>query len=307
MRFFQSIQLVLFIILIFILSSCESHEEQSQAITPADKWEVGHGELQSYIGDPHYSGESIDVPFDYLHLHKEIIHQTEYDMSTGKWFLVDGQGKFGYGLTAGTQQAGSPYTATLFSHSDHGDTLDRDIRIQLTKRDPNLNFIQLINEKVIYIENVKEHMEFFTDHLPSEEQAIYLLSMEILDEEGDVEDTLVTTIYVPPKEMNVTLSMDQDVYIQTDAQATLTLKNLGPTFLSLGTYYTIEQEIDGVWRIVPLDLIFQDIGIMLGVQQTYDQSIDLSELSPGTYRIVKEFYADGIEATGTLAIPFTIE
>lgn len=308
----QYFLLLSFLLVISLVSGCGGTDEDpdplnfSAAPSSPDKWEVGHGDLKHYVGDPHRTPEGSEYLFNDIGRYPDIIKNTEYSEPTGKWMLSD-KGKFGYGMTDGFQEADSTYTASLINPHEGSEPLHRDVRIQLTERDENLKRKKLITEHIRFVDDIQGHVDIYSDVLPNKPHAIYFLSMEILDDVGHVEDTLVSVIYVAPKDVNATLSLDQDVYNQTDSKATLTLHNLGPTFLSLGTYYTIEKMVEDTWRVVPLALVFTDIGIFLQIDQSYDQTIDLSQLKPGQYRVVKEFHVQGIASAETLAIPFTIE
>lgn len=266
-------------------------------------WQQGHGELPATIGT---TDNTFFPPESMMYSSDNYIEKTEYAAPSGKWFFHNGDGSLGYGMTTGTQRAGDMYNVHLISHETDGEELDRHIRIQLTKRDQQLQLEEIIHEETIYVDIIHGETEIYTNELPTEENAIYLLGMEILDELGEVEDTMARVIYVPKQEINATLETDKQTY-QSSEIATLTLTNFGPTLLMLDTYYTIEKEVDGIWRVVPLDLAFEDIAIILTPPEQYEQKVDLKELTPGKYRIIKNIHADGTDLTASLAAEFLIK
>lgn len=271
-------------------------------------WPTGHGELHSIIGTEDERNPSIEIYPDIpLFMDEEFIDHTEYAQPTGKWFFHKDQGQFGYGISAGTKKAEEEYSFHLSNPNERVTSLDRNIRIQLTERDENLQKQKLIEEEVIFVEEIENNQMIFSNRLPAKNNIIYMFSAEILDEENDVEDTLVSLIYVPMEELNAKLYMDQETFQASDREAILTLKNYGPTFIDLGTYYTIEKNVHGTWRVVPLDLLFEDIGIHLRPNAEYEQKIDLEPLTKGHYRVVKDIHGDGTNLSAKLAVEFTIE
>src|SRR5699024_7705715 len=136
----------------------------------------------------------------------------------------------------------------------------------------------------IHVDWITREEEIYSNQLPDKENVAYLLSMEVLDQHGQVEDTLVGVLYVPFPEMNAKLTTDKEVYQRSDEQATIILENFGPTFLSLGKSYSIEKKVENEWKVVPLDLAFEEIGIFLDPADAYEQTMDLKPLTSGEYR-----------------------
>jgi len=245
-----------------------------------------------------------DIP---LFMESDHIDSTEYDQPTGKWFYHKNKGVFGYGITTGTRKTNEEYYIRLTHEKEEEISLARDIRFQLTERNHLLEKEIMIEEETIFLEKISDNEVIFSSHLPEKENVIYLLSVEVLAEDGQVEDTLVGLIYVPAQEMNVELLLDHDTYKVTEDELTIRLKNYGPTFLNLGTYYTIEKNIEGTWRVVPLDRTFEDIGIHVHPNKEYTQTIDIKELTEGEYRVIKDVHADGADLSDKLAVEFMIE
>lgn len=268
-------------------------------------WEDGRGKLPEQIKSPDAVGEGFSAPpYDYFVNAQNFIDKTDFLPSTGEWF---GAGKFGYGLSLGTMKAGEDYVVSLIGHDVAGVPVDRDVRIQLTKRDHNFKQSELIKEEIIHVDTITNEEEIYLSQLPNEENVVYVLSAEILNEQDEVEDTMASTIYIPTPEINAKLTTDKDVYGSSDEQATIILENFGPTFLSLGKDYHIEKKIADEWKVVPLDHAFEDIGVNLNPENAYDQKMDIDELTPGQYRVIKDFGTDGLDLTATLATEFTVE
>lgn len=265
-------------------------------------WENGEGELSEQIGSPDSMKDQVSAPpYNYFINPNNYIDKTEYNNSNGQW------SELGYGLTSGTKKAGENFTVTLFGHNENGVLIDRDIRIQLTARDEIYTKSKLIMEDIIHVNSIKNKEEIYSNQLPNKENVTYLLSMEILNKKNQVEDTLVSIIYVPTPEINAKLTTDKTVYKASDEEAILKLENFGPTYLSFGKSYTIEKKINERWKIVPLDYSFEAIGIIQNPKNINKQTIEIKKYSPGEYRVVKNFSANGLEITATLATEFTVE
>lgn len=301
-------QVVMLLIFIFILllTGCGKINEGTFG-NEAD-WEDGQGKLPEQIGSTdHMNEKGSQVLQHYFEDYVDIIEQTEYNMPTGKWFIHDDEGEFGYGIPSGTMESGESYTIKLFSHHEDEIKVDRKVRMQLTERDQQDKRSKLIMEDTIYLDSLTGEEEIYSNHLPKQENKIYVLSMEILDQQSKVEDTMVSMIYVPIPEINARLVADQQTYSTSDKQATVTLKNDGPTFLSIGESYVIEKKVNGSWKVVPLDIGFEDIGILINPSDTYDQTIDIDQLTSGEYRIIKKLITDGLDLSATLSAEFTLE
>src|SRR5690625_608611 len=159
-----------FILLIVLTSSCGFKKEPSpQSMPSQQEWEEGHGILSNHVGNPTTSYEPIELPTDMISHTNNIEQHTDYAVPSGKWFLNNGQGKFGYGITGGTREAGTEYTLSLFDHSEYGESFHRDIRIQLSERDNDLNKKELVSEEVVHIDTVQGEQEVYSGHLPDKE------------------------------------------------------------------------------------------------------------------------------------------
>lgn len=133
-----------------------------------------------------------------------------------------------------------------------------------------------------------------------------MLSVEILGEDGTVEDTLVSYIYVPSQILNAQIFADKYIYKSKDTLI-LTLENEGPTTLFFGYSYAIEMYRDKEWTNVPFKAVFSSVGLRLLPKHSFEQKISLEQLQePGLYRILKEVDADGTDLTQILVVEFEI-
>lgn len=291
---------------VLLFTGCGNINEE----TPSNEtdWENGQGELPDQIGDADHKHEAATLPLDhYVEDYIEIIEKTGYDMPTSKWFIHDDEGGLGYGLPSGTMESSAEYVIKLFAHHEDGVNVDRDLRIQLTAWDENFKQSELIMEDLIHVDTVSGEEEIYFNQLPDQENMAYVLSLEFLDQQGQVEDTMARMIYVPTPEINAGLATDNKTYLSADEQATITLQNDGPTFLTIGESYTVEKKVNDNWKVVPLDIGFEDIGILINPGDHYEQTMDIDQLRPGKYRVMKTLYADGLDLSATLATEFTVK
>ncbi|MBK5261571.1 MAG: hypothetical protein JJE17_03225 [Peptostreptococcaceae bacterium] len=124
--------------------------------------------------------------------------RTEYADFTGKWF-GEGNGNVSFGISAGIIDPNTEVSVSLMAMSAHEDKLGRDVRFQLTERDKEDKLLEVIKEEKIYIDTITSatYKEYFSTFLPDKEDTYYMLSTEILGENGQAEDTVVTRIHVP--------------------------------------------------------------------------------------------------------------
>lgn len=271
-------------------------------------WENGQGQLADQIGNPNNMSKAVSPPpYHYFLDYIEVIDITEYHMPTSKWFIHDDEGKFGYGLPSGTMEAGAAYTIKLFPKNNENVQMDKDVRIQLTTRDQTYKQSELIMEDMIHLDTINKEEEIYSNQLPEKKNVVYVLSVEILDQQHQVEDTMVSMIYVPTPEINAKLTTDKVVYEQSDEKVIIAIKNYGPTFLSIGEDYTVEKKVNDRWKVVPLDIAFPDIGVLINIDDNFEQTIAINQLTPGKYRVIKTFNADGLDLSATLAAEFSVK
>lgn len=268
-------------------------------------WPPGMGALPDRVGDAEMPGdEAVSFPSLWPN-DQQLPAKLGYAMPTGTWF--NGGANLGYGLTSGVQRPEHAFTVTLFGHGEDGVAVDRDVRIRLIARSPDLAAEQTLVEEIVHVGTVTGEQLLFSGTLPDDENALYSLGAEVLAGDGSVEDTLVALIYVPEAKLNVSLATDRDRYGAKDGEAKLVLSNAGPTVLMLGMGYTIEKEVEGQWRTVPLEAAFPGMALYLLPGQTHEETFDPSALDEGSYRIIKEVRADGFsDLSAVLAAPFQV-
>lgn len=127
-----------------------------------------------------------------------ISKKTEYDDYTGVWF-GEGKGNIGFGISAGEMEPNTEVFVSLMAISVDEVDLSRDVRFQLTKRNKDDKLIEIVEKDKTYIDTITSatYKKYFSTRLPDIENTYYMLSTEILGENGQVEDTVVTRIYVP--------------------------------------------------------------------------------------------------------------
>jgi hypothetical protein len=234
-----------------------------------------------------------------------ISEYAEYSFPTGRWFL-DGGGNIGFSISSGTRKPNTEISISLMAHPVDEVYLDKDVRFQLTKRDKYNKLIEVIEEEEVYIDSIAANKKYFSTLLPYKENIHYMLSAEILGENSQVEDTLVSTIYVPKQDMDGELYLDKDLYTSNET-LTLKLDNNGLTDLSLGLLYEIEIYKQDKWEQVSINVGFDSIGIIIEPGQKFQQNIPLNQLKePGQYRVSKNIDAEGTDLSNTLKVEFEI-
>jgi len=241
--------------------------------------------LPSSIGDTTVRHEP---PFDLpVAFNEGLAEKTEYGEKTDKWFET------GISMSAGKALPGEEVFFRLDRRSG-GLTF----RYRLTERNAALENIGVIKEEVTSSAS-------FSADLPDKEGALYLLSAEALNENGEVEDTLLSLIEVPTQSVNARLYTDKEVYRGRD-EMTLHLENFGPTALSFGTEYTIERFENDEWHTLRSNQVFPAIGLAAKPGDIYKDTIRLPDLPAGDYRIVKQMRGDGTEIEAALAAYFQV-
>lgn len=290
-----------------LLAGCGAGSGGGGAVGPEDErtWAAGSGDLSDSVGNPD-GGVSAPANHDTDTLSEEWRTRAGYGRPTGRWFLQDGGGHLGFGLTAGTHRPGDELSLSLFAHEPDF-RLDRDIRIRLTELTEDLEPAGVVLDETVRVGPVGSRDVVYTGALPDKLNAVYALGAEILGEDGAVEDALVSLIRVPAPEINASVRLDRTAYGEGDGTAVLKLTNAGPTVLMYGEDYRIEKKVDGEWRIVPLDRAFNSIGYMLQPGGEQELKVDIGGLGPGEYRVVKTIWAEGLDLSAELAAAFVIE
>jgi hypothetical protein len=229
----------------------------------------------------------------------------EFEEPSGKWFLHNGEGLLGYQLTTGTQRAGSSFVVDFIAHKDEGEAMARTVRVQLISFNED-GKEEIVKEKEIFVETAGKGGPVYSGYLPEKENVSYVLAVEILNEAGETEDTMLSCIYVPEPEINAELMTDKEVY-SGEKELILILENHGPTELFFGVDYAVEKKEADSWVPVPLDLAFISIGLYLPPGEEYESIVDISELPPGEYRVLKNVRVEELDLQEMLTAPFIIE
>ncbi|MFD0670027.1 immunoglobulin-like domain-containing protein [Cohnella sp. GCM10027633] len=246
-----------------------------------------YNELPSSVGD---TSKLHDPPFVLpLNFNEGLEHRTEYGERTNRWLGS------GFAIASGKVLPGEEISVYIYRVPG-----DRTIRFQLTERNANLEKISLLKEEISLTGT-------FTANLPDKDGALYLLSAEVVNERGEVEDTLLSLIEVPPQALNAQLTTDKPEYEGSDV-VLLKLENFGPTELFFGSSYQIERYEKNEWQTLTYNalVLFDMAGYTLKPGQNTIYKITLPGLPAGIYRIVKSFDGKGTQLEATLAAPFQI-
>lgn len=266
--------------------------------------EINEADLFSRIEQ----GQAIDDAYlPYLHLSQqptELGKLVGEAVLTGEWFLHDGLGQVGYSIISGYQAPGSHIGISLFNQNG-----------QVTKTTP---LVMSVVPLVVHNGDVRQKdpiSEVFFDQLTieketelttltiPEDEGVYLLKLESLNNDAVVDDRLLSVFYtVQPK-----LAISLNVANQTSDEAVWEIRNEGQVAVTFGVAYRLEKYVDGNWRDVPLDLAFIEIAIELAGGESYENAFSLSELTKGEYRLIKTVHAGGDYSAYTLQAPFTIQ
>ncbi|WP_409343517.1 immunoglobulin-like domain-containing protein [Paenibacillus sp. MBLB4367] len=232
---------------------------------------------------------------------------SEYGEPTGKWFRKSSGNEDPFSHlpqkeTNETAGEGSIRFTVLPVHHpgtelqvrvDQAPPAHLKMRLQLTKRGTDFQRTALLKERTL-TKNALWKLNLFPERLPDEDDSIYVVSAELLGEDGTVEDTATRTIVVPkdPKQSSPELTLNAGLFIGSSEykpgdELIMTVKNAGSTTLVTGKYYQIEKLDTGKWRKITFDALFDAIAIYVKPGTLYVHSVHLPDLEEGRYRIVK--------------------
>ena len=118
--------------------------------------------------------------------------------------------------------------------------------------------------------------------------------------------------WIPSSQDGVELTMSTDTIDSDVDTLTFTIRNGGDEAIQFDSYYTVEKEIDGAWFVVPFreGVAFQDDAPSLAPSEQLDYVIPIdsfeSDLTEGTYRIVKTAKLVDSEEDFVVAVPFSV-
>ncbi|WP_248924052.1 immunoglobulin-like domain-containing protein [Paenibacillus hamazuiensis] len=250
------------IILLLLLCSALTHAD----ISRSEETEIIQQTDQPFI-----------LPYNYV---ENLDTKTGYGPKTGKWFTNDKGGHIDSSITGGYKKPGSNISAVLSDPIP-----DKNVRFRLTKLDKTYKPIAVLDEKI----NSKDAVDRpgYSGRLPQDQDALYLLSVEILSASGEVEDTMLTVVYVPIQEINPVMSLDKRQYTNQET-VTLKIRNNGPAVITLGHRYKVQKYNLNDWEDYPIGIFFTMEGILLEPGKDYEQKVSITDWAPGKYRIIKE-------------------
>jgi len=292
---------VALVMMILLSTACENNQHAPSPIIqapPTAKTDPDIAQLSDTVGDP-----TIVRPSGQRSKEQLLASAEDYRAQTGIWFQGEGFNIL-YSISQGAVKAGQSVGAAL-SWLPEGCS----VRFQLTRRDPEGKREALIAEYSADQSKMIDNRIDFGHPMPDTPNTNYLLSIEILNKDGKVEDTLLSPLFVPQNELHARLSVLPTPLAQGSTETTLQLYNAGPTHLYFGYGYEIYRKESSGWTLVPPDktMAVPSIGISIPPSEMFEEQVLLPvTLEPGTYRIVKSFGGDQIDATARLAADFEI-
>lgn len=279
----------LFVLLIFtlFLSGCGA----SAGTASISYKKSRYGDVPSEIGDTS-KVKGIDL-YDY----SKKSEKNEYAPPTGKWFSFSGKGKgkIGGSITNGYQLPGAEVEFNLNSEPK-----GMNIRFQLTERDKNLKRLSVIQEQT-------SSKLSFTAKLPKKPDTFYLLSSEILDKSGRVEDTMTSLLYAITPKINAKFTAEKKIY-HAGESIQLKLENFGPIPLMTGESSITEIYRNGRWMEIVFPGGKNSTGIGHGIlpgKPYYEKNSEAS--AKGKYRVIKEVSTESYDLKQNLAAYFEIQ
>lgn len=295
------IRAVAFALMIFLLlTGCSQHKTPDLSDNTRSRIALKQ-ELANTIGNPDRTPDESGWNDLLLSDGNTLSDRTEYAAPTGEWFESSVRDPLLFSYPGGIRQPGEKISVVFGENP-----ANRTIRIQLTGRDESLQNTGMISETLERLSGTTFPAAQFDFQLPYEEGALYLLSIEILGEQEEIEDTFLSLMYVPKREVNAKLLL-ADANDAHSAGRVLKLYNAGPSILYLGEDYHIEKNVGGTWMEHSIDKEFPAVGISLNPGQTYERTIRINGLDPGRYRVVKAFSTMGYSAEHTLASEFEVK
>lgn len=256
-------------------------------------------DLPSSVGTPtDLEGLPTDFPFEI----NDPSYFSKEEKPTGKWMMTDGEGRFGYTIPSGMVEAGSFIEIGLIHTSDENNELSRNVRVQIRPCTDEQQCEEPMIEKEEFVSEIEDDFLLYEGFVPTTMNRLYRVSLEVIHEDT-VEDTLISYIYVPDSALNASIELDTE----EDQLLTFVLSNYGPTTLTIGEDFTIEQKIDDEWFIVPYQHIIKDIARILYPADHASFTVDTSTFPSGSYRFVKKLHGEPYALEDVLAAPFTVE
>lgn len=290
------IQLMVLISSFLLLVSCSSAGETGRnSVSPTQTASSTNHEIASLPNTVGDISKIVQTPMlDYEQAVQAAAE--EYEQPTGKWLGSGDIESREQLLTSHSSQVQEPGSSV-------GAGLERipegySVRFQVTSRNAEGKRMSLLDEYIAESRNLINQRADYNYKLPNKPDCHYLMSVEVLSHEGNVEDTLLVPLYVPKNVINASLTVDDNNNGKPGAE--LKLYNAGPTSLSLGYGYSLYRQTDTGWENITQEGEVIAIGIETSPGDTFQETIHLpADLKPGTYRVVKSFAGayTGLEAT----------
>jgi len=222
-------------------------------------------------------------------------------------------GSLGYGIAMDVTKPGKVVGISFYAWKQNEVILPGPIEFKLEKISVYGKTIKVISQEIREIKVITPEWVIWQTGIPDVAPANYRLSVVLRDEKGDVFGKLMSTLYVPPQELNATISLNKTEF-RSGETLKLTIKNKGPTTITFGSTgwgdYTIEYlHPDGEWRKSEA-IWWPYMGggplIVLRPRKSLTQSIEVPSSPAGTYRIGKGISAEGTNLSTHLTKTFTI-
>ncbi|MGR9048702.1 immunoglobulin-like domain-containing protein [Halobacillus faecis] len=251
--------------------------------------------IPSQMGEPDSSEYMFTERFPYTE--EEIFEKTGYGPKTGEGFnssnmiapIADFQINHP-GEEQGTYIEGIPEGHT--------------VKVELIERTKELKKIDKVKE-VTYEEGEKG----LVTTLPNKRDQLYSLSAEMINRKGEVIDTYVGIVYVPPEpEVNAEVSIDKTSYSPTDTMD-FRITNFGPSRLSYGARFIIQSYENEAWKTVegPEAVVAMEYILLPKESTVHTVKLESYDLEKGKHRIIKRLGVSDTEVEEGLAATFIVE
>ena len=286
------------------LVGCQSIEEKpaddilTENVYEEPTEQSTYKDLSSSVGSP---TNIEDLPTDFPLEINDPTYFSDGETPTGKWIMTDGEGRFGYTIPSGVVEAGSFIEIGLIHTSDENNELARNVRVQIRPCTDEHQCEEPIIEKEEFVSEIEDDFILYEGFVPATMNRLYRVSLEVIHEDT-IEDTLISYMYVPENSLNASIELDE----KEDQILTFVLTNYGPTTLTTGEDFSIEQLIDGKWLIVPYQNMVKDIAYILYPGDHSSFTVDTSTFPNGSYRFVKQLHGNPYGLQDAIAAPFSV-
>ena len=230
-------------------------------------------------------------------------------MSVERSFVTEeifSPGPLGYSISVDITKPGENVTVWFYAWK-HAVDLPGPVEFKLIQIDEEGNFVRVVDQENREIKTVGDVR--WRTRVPDVAPAHYKFGVVIRDENGGVFAKLISTLYVPLQELDVTISLNKEEFSSGD-NLVYTICNEGPTHISFGTEYTIQYLHESRWILAKWVMpgVWAPVGIELRPGENYSHVMELFPVYAGTYRIVVDnVVALGTDLSTTLAATFKVK